>query len=263
MTNEYIQRMKYLGIEPNFFCSEEYFKKADFEEEWNDRAFWYSYEGDIMLPPIISYPEFYESTDKIWLGLDGIDLPKGWIREFFDYEFIYDPRNFLQMSGGDWATFRKNIKKFPKRYDKVVEYYLQEDYSPTDEEITELFISWLNSDKDSGIHDPDIIFEYLLRGRNRAFLVDEEGILLGINCWDYNWKFINFRFCFVDPNYPFLSEYMRYLFYTSEVCLGDKRLVNDGGSLYNESLHRFKLKMNPAEVRKMYSWRKSKPWFAS
>lgn len=259
MINEYLLRMKYNEIEPNFFCSREYFEKANLEEKYNNLSFWYSFENKVMFPPIPSYSEFYKHTNEIWLGLEGIKIPNKWKREFFDYEFIYDSKNFLNMSGGNWATFRKNVRKFPKRYNGSCSYFLAEDYEPDEFEIKELFLNWMERESIIDIHDPDIALEYLLYGENRAFLVDDQfGILLGVNIWDFNWKYINFRFSFYDPQYSpwFLSEYLRYLFYTSEICLGDRRLINDGGCLDNKNLYNFKLKMNPVEIRKMWSWKK-------
>ena len=254
MINEYLLRMKHSGIEPNFFCSSEYFEKAEFEEEWNDLSFWYSYEGKVMLPPIPNYSNFYNYTNEIWTGLEGIKIPGGWKKEFFDYEFIYDPKNFLSMNGSEWATFRKNVRKFPNRYKKELRYFSSELYPPR--KIENLFIKWLNKDEESDVYDPEIIIRYLLNGKNRYFLVDENNELLGINVYDYNWKYLNFRFSFADPTYSFLSEYLRYCFYTDKTTLSYNKLVNDGGCLESEKLYNFKLKMNPLEIRKMYSWKK-------
>lgn len=252
----FLELMEQLGIEPNFFCSEEYFEKAEFEEIEDENFCWIEYEGGLMFPPLPLFAFDFSSTNRIWLGLEGLEIPTGWERVFFDYEFIYSPKDFLNLAGGKWQTFRKNIRKFPKRYEKQIGYYDSEVFLPTEEEIMNLFLSWADRSPESSLHDPDIILSYLLEGDNRAFLVDEDGRLLGINCWDYNWRFINFRFCFHDSSFPFLSEYLRYLFYTSETILNDGRLVNDGGSLDSPELYAFKSKLNPVKIRKMYGWRK-------
>jgi hypothetical protein len=254
----YFELLENLGIEPNFFCSDEFFEKAGFEIVEEEDAYWVEYEGGIMFPPIpIDFFDFREYS-KIWLGLDGIEKPQGWHSTFFDYEFIYNPAHFANMWGGEWRTFRKNVRKFPSRYPASTNYLTlhNDNFVPTDEEIMALFTSWLDSTHKEEIHDPDIILDYLLGGDNRGFLIDENGKLLGINCWDYNWKFINFRFCFHNCNYPFLSEYLRFLFFTDPEIAQDGRLVNDGGSLGSEALFSFKEKLNPVLIRSMFSWEK-------
>src|SRR5574343_104996 len=208
-----------------------------------------------MFPPLPLFAFDFGKQEKIWLGLDGLDIPRGWEKVFFDFEFVYRPKDFLSLEGGKWQTFRKNIRKFPKRYSKQTVYSDSEVFCPTEEEIMNLFLSWMEKDPETSLHDPDIILSYLLEGDNRGFLIDEDGQLLGINCWDYNWRFINFRFCFHDYSFPFLSEYLRYLFYTSDVCTNDSRLVNDGGSLGSPELYAFKSKLNPIKIRKMDVWR--------
>ncbi len=83
--------------------------------------------------------------------------------------------------------------------------------------------------------------------------------MVGMNVWDENHLYINYRLCIVDPSERFLDEFMRYLFYTDPLIMEQNKLVNDGGVLGNEGLKRFKDKMNPFSVRPVYSWtRKNK-----
>jgi len=78
--------------------------------------------------------------------------------------------------------------------------------------------------------------------------------LVGLNVWDENYAFVNYRLC-IDNGEPYLQEFLRYLFYTQDV-LATERWVNDGGSLGREGLERFKLKLNPVAVWKVFSSRK-------
>jgi hypothetical protein len=83
---------------------------------------------------------------------------------------------------------------------------------------------------------------------------NDSGKVLGINIWDLNDTYINYRYCFCS-NEPFLSEYMRLLFYTDPEILSTGKLVNDGGCLGNDNLKAFKKKLNPISVREVSSYR--------
>lgn len=108
-------------------------------------------------------------------------------------------------------------------------------------------------EEDQVIHDDEVMIDYLFHGDNRKILVDKNGFILGINIFDSNYKYINFRFSF-SRNIKFLSEYLRYVFYTDPAILNQNKLVNDGGSLDNKNLAFFKEKLNPLEKRKIFSY---------
>ena len=192
-------------------------------------------------------PDIDKQTGQIhqpgcWAGLvwDEWAMP-----ETLDFNFIYDPKRFQTMEGNAFQVFRKNSRKFPRRNpDWELEYR-----RVTNEEcLDEAFISWLEN-KDRTVHDSSTILNYLQAGENRKVLVNKKsGEIYGFNIWDENYFYINYRYCFCQP-LPFLSEYMRLLFYQDQEILQRNKLVNDGGILDDNSLYVFKKKLNPIEVR--------------
>ena len=78
--------------------------------------------------------------------------------------------------------------------------------------------------------------------------------LVALNIWDENYKYVNYRFCFVDHSEPFLDEFVRYLFYTDLWILSKNKLVNDGGVLGRPGLEKFKDRLHPFRKRKVYSY---------
>ena len=99
---------------------------------------------------------------------------------------------------------------------------------------------------------------YLFSGNaNVKVLVKEANpeVVLGLVGWDRNYEYTNFRYVLSRPGEAFLDEYARLLFYTdSEIHRG--LLVNDGGTLDNPNLERFKDKLNPISKRRVKTWRR-------
>jgi len=73
---------------------------------------------------------------------------------------------------------------------------------------------------------------------------------MGLNGWDRNHFFVNYRFALTRDRSPGLSEMLRWCFYTRTVRRG---LVNDGGWLGRPGLKRFKQKLNPVGIIRVYS----------
>jgi len=253
--NKYLEELERAGIDPNFWCADEYFQRAGWSVHSSFGKVWAEDKDAGFVLPCLSLSGGFEMRGfDVWADLEGYEGMPLLTREFLDYNFIYDPRNFLKMEGGDWAVFRKNSRKFAKRQTHPCFYTDRYHTVVCEEDIKGLFISWLEG-KEGEIHDDEVMLNYLLNGDNRKFLIDSDGELIGINVWDENYKYINFRYCICDSK-PFLSEYMRLLFYTDAEILGKGKLVNDGGSLDNKALSDFKLKMNPVEIKNVYSWRR-------
>lgn len=261
----YLRAMKAHNIEPNFWISKEYFRVAGFKEiiaspGSSDQLIGIISEdtAQFIFPPIsllhgCGRIPICPSTG-IWSDFRDTKYKEA-DATFLDLEYIYDPKNFLVMSGGDWAVFRKNVRKWPRTNDYV---YVNPDDWPQEffeEAIQKLLIKWLEQHEEVEIHDPEALLHYVQRGENRKvlFQVDEKKVM-GINCWDSNYKYINFRFSICDRTEPFLNEFMRYLFYIDPDILKTQMLVNDGGVLGSEHIQRFKDKMNPVRVRKVHSW---------
>ena len=174
--------------------------------------------------------------------------------EFLDYEILYDPKNFGNMVGKAWGTYRKNVRKWVRNNDNYK-------YIPIDSEdnllmgdVLEVVSLWMaEKEEKEEIEDGSVMLEYLLKSPNKKGLYNNRKELVAINIWDENYKFVNFRYCFCK-NEPFLSEFARFLFFTDPLILGKDKLVNDGGCLGKESLLFFKKRLNPLSIRNVFSW---------
>jgi hypothetical protein len=146
-------------------------------------------------------------------------------------------------------VFRKNIRKIPKRFHNLT-------YQPIigkehSKRITQLIIQW--GERIKGVQDHIVCVKYVLNGNNRWGLFAGRN-LIGLNVWDENFKYINFRYC-IDNGMSFLQEYLRYCFYTHPRIIETGKLVNDGGALDNPGLQRFKEKLNPVEIQKVCQYK--------
>jgi len=246
-TNDYLEALKMFGIEPNFWCSEEYFQKAGWQVCWDGDAIYVFDEDVVMLPPIdTTGGEVYLGNASVWATLGTLGGTQ-FALQFLDYNFIYDPKRFFDLAGGDWQTFRKNSRKFVNRNPD-----LRLQYRPVqpDDDLSEVLVEWL-SEKERVIVDDETMIKYMESGQNVKILTDDNGEVYGVNIWDENYMYINFRYCFCKPG-QHLSEYMRLLFYTDPLI---NKLVNDGGCLDNQELYRFKTKLNPIKVNDIYSYK--------
>jgi hypothetical protein len=245
--NQYLKTLRENNYTPNFWCSEEYFCYAGWKtENYAGRVSVKDDEGNLMLPIISNGKIIIEGF--WWSGLMFKSFEK---YDFLDYNFIYNPSHFLNLEGSKWKIFRKNIKKFPRNKNG-----LRYDYIDDAGTVADILVDWLSARKeDETIHDDEVILKYLNHPEKKILFDDNE--IYGINIWDENFKFVNYRFCFVK-DFPFLSEYMRYLFYTDEDILNKNKLVNDGGSLDNEGLFNFKVRLNPIEAIKITTKYKEK-----
>jgi len=264
---EYLELLEKFQIPPNFWCSQEYSEKAHLIlRKWG----WYLIidpSWGPMLPPVHKDKGLFLNSDpmlnnlgKIWSDFPHYKFPRG-TSKFLDHEFIYRPSDFCNMEGGMWAVFRKNSRKFPKRLQKewlyrgVDTYKCQFGDRKFEENLSNLMILWLDSLKGAELQDDTVLMKYVNHGENRKILYDDDGIIYGLNIWDENYKYINFRFS-ICVREDFASEFMRLLFYTDPEILKSGKLVNDGGSLGSQKLYDFKMKLNPVKIREVKSWYK-------
>lgn len=256
----YLTLMEQAGIAPNFWTSRAYLERAGAVEQTKGNLIWLEAD-EVPLFPTLSFsgmvaPMREWPVQYCWSDFEGFSSETT-NKEFLDYEFIYNPTDFLEMAGGKWAVFRKNSRKFPARNPGFT---YSRDPVPTETELISLLQRWAaRFGEDDTIHDFSVILTYLKDvGPNSDFgwkaLRLEDGLLVGINIWDRSWKYINFRYCFCDQEYSFISEYLRWLFYTDPAILKQNRLVCDGGVVDRQELKAFKEKMNPLRVREVYSW---------
>jgi len=243
---EYLEILRLNGITPNCWCSEEYFDRAEFRVYDTGSEVWVEDKGKQILFPVIR-----KMGNPLWkdspFWADFPECPLG--NEFLDYEYIYDPADFLTMKGGEWAVFRKNSRKFVARNPKLT--YLRAVVGHPVTPIIDLLTEWTLRFRQ--IEDAEVLLDFCLNGKNRKVLIDmERKKVVGLNVWDENFKYLIFRYsiCLAEP---YLAEYMRLLFYREVAEYGNGKYVNDCGDLGNESLRAFKKKMNPIAIRKVRS----------
>jgi hypothetical protein len=193
----------------------------------------------------------YPYNLNIWADFSNL-LPPYPNLAFLDYEYIFNPDEFKDLSGGKWEVFRKNIRKWPKAHPK---WTYNEEFDGRQSEL--LVAEWLEQKQDN-VLDAGLVIDFAIssdvRGVYRKYLYDESGILVAINIWDHNWKYINYIYCIIRKDQPYLDEFARYLFYTDPDIQEFKKLINDGGCLGNKGLERFKDKLNPVRKREVHSW---------
>lgn len=254
---EYLETLRKTEISPNFWCSEEYLKLAGAKIYYNEErnAIWPELDEFCLLPPLTTIPvpaasfEFYPLP--IWSDFN--QFKSFGSCEFLDWEYIYDPTNFVAMEGKNFSSFRKNVRKLPSRTQLQLEYKWIT--GVPEDSVWTMFFSWVKNHGVENLQDSDLIEKYLVCGQDRKGLWMGDK-LVGINIWDDNWKYVNFRYHFYDPNEPFLSEYLKRLFYIDMLSLNKGKLVNDGGTLGNPNLEFFKDRLNPIIKRKVFTWRK-------
>jgi len=265
LKNQYLELLKKYKIIPTFPCSEEYFQRAKIKEEITGDFIYWKHNEWILFPPINMNTgellpngnsisgDYQNWATHIWASFPNWSMPSNYKKEFLELEHIYNPRHFLDLTGNKFQVFRKNIRKFPGRYGNSPLQYIEANDNH-ENQLKDLFIEWLkNKEGNQEIHDDEVMTNYIFNGNNRKILVDKNGYILGINIWDSNYFYINFRFSF-SRNIKFLNEYQRYLFYTDPVILNQNKLVNDGGIMGIESLRIFKDKLCPVEKREIYSY---------
>jgi hypothetical protein len=263
---DYLERARKIGVKPNFYLSEPYLELVGAECDELGTGLCIIDCGMILFPFIINDKlsldnsfNFNQSDFWVWSDLGIVISEDIYQRKFLDYEYIFNPMYFDHMEGGEWKVFRKNVRKWPREnpnwkyvtYDKL--HRFQHFHH-----IHELIIEWLKGKKDD-CQDAEFLANFAhfssLSGINRKYLISN-GKLVGINAWDENWEYINYRICMVDKSQPFLDEFMRYCFYTDPDIRRRKKWVNDGGVLDNPDLEKFKDKLNPLIKKKIYSIKK-------
>lgn len=254
----YLTRSKELGVIPNFFMSEPYLELSKIRSQEREGWIWLQDKYWTLFPALPLHEAKFEPfpedfpIQRIWALFSNDFVPINDHYHFLDWQYLFRPTDFLNMEGSRWEVFRKNSRKWSNRNPGW--YYTET--PPTSSDAGELIAEWLDR-KRNDVHDGELLarFAFFEDGLPifRKYLYNKSGELVGINAWDENWMFINYRVCIVRED-PFLDEFIRLLFYTDEKVIGMNKIVNDGGTLGHEGLQRFKDKMNPFEKHKIYSW---------
>lgn len=252
--SHYLKMMEKQKIDPNFYTSIPYITLSDgicYEEKG---TIWIEANNWMLFAPLISdYSKLKLPLPlkRIWSDFSNMSntiFDKNLI-EFLDWEYIFDPNSFKELSGKKWETYRKNIRKWPKRNPNwLYTGHLDQ------EECLKLLGYWFE-EKAENLQDAELMIKFI-ENDNGIFKkgLYKDGKLVAINIWDENYKYINYRYCFVDHCEPFLDEFVRYLFYTDKEILSKNKFINDGGTVGNSGLERFKDKLNPFRKRKVYSY---------
>lgn len=241
----YLSILKKYNINPNFWCSEEYWKKVDWEEKYLSygKLFIQDKKGINMLPPLSEKGKIL--SDNYWAGMSNFNIFGN--DKFLDYEFIYNPSLFFDLKGSKWRKIRKNLKWCKEDIKEELIIVLK-----TKTKNIDLFLyDWIKDNDSKQWFEPEVMMDYIFNGENRIFFIGKKSKkIYGICIWDENWKYINFRYCLVQKKIRGLSDYCRVKFY--QFVSEKNKLVNDGGSLDNESLYRYKEKLNPIIINKIY-----------
>jgi len=244
------------NITPNFLCSLEYFQKSDWKEA-SDGDYVGVYDvDDLPTLPLINIKKgiLHQHVPPlgIWADVPGFEPYEFVNKSFWDYQFIYNSLNFQNMNGKQWSVFRKNSRKFFRNNQQMD---IIETKIGSIDQLEDFSYQAIETIKDNSIHDIDTMINFLMNGRHRQFIIDKsKKKLLAVNIWDENYKYINYRYC-LCLDLPYLSEFARIKFYKFIALIRPGKLVNDGGVLGRQSLKSFKDKMNPVEIRKIYTWK--------
>lgn len=251
--NAYLKQVQKEGYTPNFWMSEEYIRLKGLQIS-SDGDYW-----GLVDPTELNqwfFPPVNQLTAKIeWLSgppyYCGLPILKPSGGASLDVQYIYDPKSFLNLSGGKWEAFRKKVHRYSYSRGVQQNTFHQEYRRPLpseEDQIIALVMKWAEG---RNVFDPDTIVDYSLRGENRWGLFYDKQ-LVGLNVADNNWQFINFRYCF-DNGEENLQAYLRYLFYISSWVQSKGMLVNDGGDLGNKGLAQFKKYLNPMNILPVFT----------
>lgn len=253
---DFLNKMEECGIVPNFYMSQAYLSVFSDIKCFTKNGFYWCEDNDWIL-----FPPFHESgTTKtfyihkpVWCDYESewsLSSRNNEVRlKFLDYEYIYDPKNFLNLKGGKWETFRKNSRKW-KKNNPDYSYILDVD----DSELPELLLSWL-VERENTVEDEMVFYHLCFFSKHsvKKYLTNGSGELIGVNIYDFNHHYINYRICLTKPGERYANEFLRYLFYTDHLIINSNKLVNDGGCLGIPSLEKFKDKLNPISKKPRYS----------
>jgi hypothetical protein len=246
------------GLLPNFWMSAEYLTLSDVYIYSDPPLAGYkvcSSAPEWFLPPLFKSEayDFQKHNSKdihIYAGFPSIISPDSLgpnrFCEFLDYQFIYDPENFITMKGKRWKVFRRNVHKFLREYPALT--YKKIEPGEYIDKISRLLQHWSEG---ALLFDHEVMVRFLFFGKKRWGLFSGN-VLIGINVYDENWKYINYRYC-IDNKRKFVNKILRYFFYTHPEILDKNKLVNDGGCLDRPGLFQFKSRLNPVEIYSVFS----------
>jgi hypothetical protein len=247
---DFLSRAERLNLLPNFFLSEKYLEFSQVKCLESDNQIWIEDEEWMLFPPLSCDNREIQKIvceKNIWSTF-GNSKFSNYQCEFLDYNYIFNPSRFDCLKGNNWEIYRKNIKKWPRRNENWKYDWNCKD----DKEVNLLVGNWMEK-KINELEDFNILINFIFDKKIERKYLYNNNQLVAINAWDENHVYVNYRICIIKKEQSFLSEFVRYLFYTDPFIRSKNKLINDGGSLGYDGLERFKDKMNPLQKRKIYS----------
>lgn len=260
---QYFQRIQKSNYQPNFFCSLSFWEAMDWKavRVSGGISIFDNKHGDFVLPCLDRKGHYVPGP--FYYSLIGMDKQGNYSNgscffpeesNFVDFNYIYDPDRTEKASGSSFRVFRKNKEKWPKR--NLSFEVVKGPFSSKDKNgIKDLILKWLSSDEDKKIYCVDSLLHFIRADSSSSLIIKKEGKIVSWNVWDENYKYINYRWCVVDPDENFLSEFSRYLVHShlnSPFNRINPKLINDGGCLDSPGLMFFKDRMNPVAREKIY-----------
>lgn len=221
---------------PNFYLSDRLWEAAGYKAERVGASVVVWTEDGLLFPPITVWGELTPAFFPVFVDFEG--YRGNGEAKLLDHEYIYNPASFLDLSGGARKVFRKNVHRFEREHPGWE--YRVIDGAP------EFLPVWLEQSGAEEFYGPEVALQYL-RGEVEALFV--RGKLVGVNAYDTNFAYTNFRYSFALREFG-ASEFLRWQFFLHH----QGRLVHDGGDLGCPSLAEFKMKLGPVEVRTRMGW---------
>lgn len=169
-------------------------------------------------------------------------------------EFYYRTKDFIDLNGGRWSRFRKDLHKFTKNY----KYTLHSSY-PNDK--VEHFIKnvWLaeQKDKTASFAESYDFFIFCLGNRQKynikTLYVEIGGELVGLamgapyNDSNDKWLALHIK---VDYNYDGLSKFLYHE--RAKIFFDYDQFTSGATCAGDEGIEKFKNSLNPCRVEEMY-----------
>ncbi len=247
----YLKALRQMGQRPNFWCSSEYARRAGWRSPAGEIVLdVFDADGVQMLPTLVKLerkgnpgPYQINRATRCWAGFAGDS------GRLLDFEFIYNPADFMDISGPRWKKVRKCIRQ--AKADLPCADLSYGNVYDSDSALNEFVYRWAIQNSTGTFYEPDVMESYMMEGESRLLLIDPHSpsrAAYALLIWDQNWQYINFRYCCVESGVRGLSDLARVKFMRWIHLYYPGRLVNDGGALDSKELFTYKTKLNPLEI---------------
>jgi len=257
----YLQLLRESYLIPNFWCADAYWRHAGWEETQESVCAIQALKvinqetREPMLPTLLGGPASRRVAmfGPYWASFFSSNLCPS--DKFLDYNFLYSPARFLDLSGGEWTMTRKNLRWCEQDLGEMAE--LEVLTQDRQDVLWQFLDQWGAEHEGEQFYEADVMLRYLaaLEGESVLALIGKQSRLpKAILLWDENWWAINFRYCLTLKGVRGLSDYARVAFYRwLNHRTGEIKFVNDGGSLDRPSLFDYKMRLNPIGLYPIYS----------